>query len=292
MDARLVQGRPIESEVAADYVRGLGISTEGAVANVVRHASGSRALLQAFASVELSDVSGNIKRARAAKLEREIARRAFDEIGPALCMWLEHWVFESGRSEVCETDIATNYIVALRSAGVIAPAGDDVLTLFPYAGRQLWVAALGEYLESVVEPPALWAPLVSELFAFERELRGAIKRSLVKVGAFELALVPYSERILELARRDSVSAAVELSDIRSPLDWLTLSDLLKLAQDSAQSTSTSRICGYGSEDWARLAREVVPIRNRVAHMRLSRQGDLDTVRRCRRLWHRVMERHA
>jgi hypothetical protein len=96
---------------------------------------------------------------------------------------------------------------------------------------------------------------------------------------------------LELSRRDSVPAAVNVEDVRSPLDWLTLSDLLAVARESAASSPTSRVCGYSAEDWAKLDREIVPIRNRVAHMRLARQGDLDTVRRCRRLWNRVRQRH-
>lgn len=291
MDARLVQGRPIDPVSAGEYVRSLGVTVEEAVANVVKHSSGSRALLEAFASIELSTGSGNSKRAKALEAERNLAQRAFDEIGPLLCMWLEHWIFESGREEVYETDIATNYIVALRSAGVIAPSEGDAFVMFPHVHRELWTAVLGEYLESVVEPPILWAQLVSELFAFERELRFAIKSALVEAGTFESALIPYRERILELARRDSVPAAVDLRDVRSPLDWLTLSDLLRVAQENAQSRST-RMCGYGSEDWVRLAREIVPIRNRVAHMRLARQGDLETIRRCRRLWNRVLKCHA
>lgn len=292
MDARLVQGRPIDSESAAEYVRKLGVTAEEAVANVVRHSSGSRALLEAFASIELSEGSGNGKRAKALAAEKNIAGQTFDEIGPSLCMWLEHWIFESGREKVYDTDIATNYIVALRSAGVIAPADEDAFVMLPYVNRELWIAVLGEYLESVVEPPNHWAQLVGELFAFERELRCAIKRALVEAGTFESALIPHRERILELARRDSVPGAVDLSDVRSPLDWLTLSDLLTMAQEGAQSRSPSRMCGYGPEDWMRLAREIVPIRNRVAHMRLARQGDLDTVRRCRRLWNRVLNRHS
>jgi hypothetical protein len=207
-------------------------------------------------------------------------------------MWLEHWVFESGRDEIYETDIATNYIVARRSAGVIAPAGGDAFVIFPYANRDLWTVVLGEYLESVVEPPTPWPELVTELFAFERELRNAIKRALVAAGEFEAALIPYGERILELARRDSVPAAMDLGDVRSPLDWLTLSDLLEIAQDRAHASPTSRVCGYGREEWSKLYREIVPIRNRVAHMRLAKQGDLDTVRRCRRLWNRVLTRRA
>lgn len=283
VDASLVQGRPLDDEVASRYVRNLGVTDEIFIRNVVEHAGGSRAMLEAFTSIELSATSGNSKKGQAETVQKRVAGQTFEEIGSSLCMWLEHWVFESGREELYESDIATNFLIALRSAGVLAPAKDDAFTIFPYRNRYLWTAALGDYLESVVEPPALWQELVSELFAFERELRSSIKSALVEAGLLESALAPYRDRILELARRDSVPAAADLNDVRSPLDWLTLSDLLQVAQESARP----RVCGYAADRWEQISREMVPIRNRVAHMRLARQGDLEAVRRCRRLWKRV-----
>jgi hypothetical protein len=283
VDASLVQGRPMDEGAAARYVRNLGVVDEISIMNLVDHAGGSRALLEAFASIELSVTSGNAKKSRAEATQKRVAGQTFDEIGSSLCMWLEHWVFESGREELYESDIATNFLIALRSAGVLAPAKDDAFTIFPYRSRELWTAVLGDYLESVVEPPALWQELVSELFAFERELRSSIKSALVEAGMLESALAPYRDRILELARRDSVPAAADLNDVRSPLDWLTLSDLLRVAQEFARP----RMCGYAADRWDQISREMVPIRNRVAHMRLARQGDLEAVRRCRRLWKRV-----
>ena len=291
MDAALVQGRPLVGPQAAGYVRSLGVSSDQSIANVVEHSGGSRALLQAFALIELSTGSSNCKRARAADVERSIAERALAEIGPSLCTWLEHWVFESGRDEIYESDVATNYLVALRSAGVIAPSTDSAFVIFPFRNKQLWSDVLGEYLESVVEPPPLWAELVSELFAFERELRVAIRRAMADRRSLETAVAKHRSKILELARRDSVPSAIGLSDIRSPLDWLTLSDLVAVAQDLTLVSPTGRTCGYGLDDWGRLSQEIVPIRNRVAHMRLARKGDLETVRRCRRLWNRAYSRH-
>jgi hypothetical protein len=290
MDAHLLQGRPIDSGPAASYVRLLGVDQDQSIANIIDHSSGSRALLEAFTAIEMDDVPGNQKKAHAMRAESEVAHRVFDEIGPALCMWLDHWTFELARNEVHEQDILPNYILTLRSAGVIVPAEDDKFTIFPFKNRSLWNDVLGQYLESVVEPSASWSSTVGELFSFERELRRVLKQELVELGHFDTALIPYTGRILELARRDSVPAARSLSDVRSPLDWLTLSDLLDIAATNAASASDRRLCAYREDQWLELARDIVPIRNRIAHMRLAREGDFEKVRRCRRRWVHALAR--
>lgn len=292
MDAHLLQGRPIDSASAEDYVRRAGVDREESVANIIKHSSGSRALLEAFTAIERTHTPGNQKKANAIRAERKVAHRVFDEIGPALCMWLDHWTFELGRSEVHERDILPNHILALRSAGVIAPAGEEKFVIFPFKNKSLWDEALGQYLESVVEPPASWADTVAELFSFERELRRDLRHELVESGLFVAALSPYAGRILDLARRDSVPAAGSLSEVRSPLDWLTLSDLLDIAGTNAPSVPDRQLCAYGKDEWTNLAREIVPIRNRIAHMRLAREGDFEVVRRCHRRWLRARAREC
>lgn len=288
MDAQQIQGRPLDDQLAEAFLRARGITDQTAIDNVCRHAGGSRSLLQTFGSIHVSELSGNAKKAAAERAQRDLAMAVFEEIGPSLCMWLEHWVFESGRDELYDSDIATNFLVALRSAGVLAPGRDDAFSIFPFREPGIWSDVLGTYLESVVEPPHLWPELVSELFAFERELRHALKKALEAAGGLEAALQPHAAKILELARRDSVPAATCLGHVRSPLDWLTLSELLYVAEESARP----RLCGYTSDHWQKLSRDLVPIRNRVAHMRLARQGDLDAVRRFRRLWRRVNAMHS
>ena len=292
IDAHLVQGRPLPEGMASNYVQYIGVNDSTSIANIVQNSCGSRALLEQFAAIDLADHTGNVKRQLAEKVERALALRAFDEVGPSLCTWLEYWSFECGREKIDESDIANHYIVALRSAGLITPSSADSFAIFPMKQRQLWQESLGQYLESVVVPPPSWGSLATELFEFERKLRWDIKKELLRIQRFDLVLDKYGGKILDTARRDSIPGAASISDIRSPLDWLTLADLLDVAQEHAPSSSTSLLSGYSAIEWSELARVIVPIRNRVAHMRLPRQGDREALRKCRRHYELTAERRG
>lgn len=287
LDASGYSFRPLSAKQTADYVRSRGIGDIKAMQRLSDFASGSRALLECFCNIELSDAAGNAKLREASSSERIIALNCFQELGPSLCAWLEHWVFENASTVMESDDISEARLQALRLAGVVRPqdSGNDMLALLPMKNREQWVDALGEALELTTSPPIEWRRLVEQLFTLERDLRYFLRKELERIHGkyWATKILPAQEdQISALARRDTAPRVRKYSDIRSPLEWLTLNELLQLAEQQAV-TSASMVLGHGPEDWAELSRRVVPIRNRVAHMRLAREGDWQEIRNLRRM---------
>jgi len=273
-------------EESTDIVHRHEITEEKEVSNLVSYASGSRALLERFCAIQLSDESGNGKKTLAGQAERAVARTALEELGPSLCAWLEHWVYECGQDTLASDDIPANILQALRLAGLIRPRGttDGLLALLPMKNRTFWLDALGEVLEMVVKPPSEWLKLVEEVFQMERALRHDLREALeARYGSAwtQTAIPDREQQIILLARRDTTPRVESYADVRSPLDWLSLTDLLEVAAKES-GTGKERLLGHSSENWNDLSRSVVPIRNRIAHMRLARDGDWQTLRRLRR----------
>src|SRR5262249_43314101 len=117
----------------------------------------------------------------------------------------------------------------------------------------------------------------------ERSIRLLVSRRLVSIHGTDWSgsvLGHLGDRALSAARRDMSGVGTQVNEVPLPLDWLTLEDLFQLAGELA---SKDELGGMSTPDWDRLAQSVVPIRNRVSHMRLPRAGDLDKVRQANRL---------
>ena len=64
-----------------------------------------------------------------------------------------------------------------------------------------------------------------------------------------------------------------IDSVRDPLEWISLNELLSLVV-------SNKMKGLGIEGslWARFQNEVVPIRNRVGHMRLTSEQEAKRIR--------------
>ena len=78
--------------------------------------------------------------------------------------------------------------------------------------------------------------------------------------------------VLKRAQLDSSLSAVSVRELRDPLEWLTLSELLDII-------TSKRIGGLGValHIWQKFREQVLPIRNRLSHMRLLKSRDEETV---------------
>ncbi len=90
------------------------------------------------------------------------------------------------------------------------------------------------------------------------------------------ALGDRGTKALGLARNDTSVSTSSLDAMYRPLDWFLLEDLLDFAAEVA--TSHGKVRGVGASEWARLKVQMVPIRSRVAHMRLPMETDAAAVR--------------
>ena len=286
VDAFTFQIRPISHEGAVALARDFGVHEDAACQRIAEFASGHRALVELYSAVELADLSNTKKTDKAAEDELALARQCLRELGPALATWMEHWAFENGLEEIDPQDVPDTKHQALRCAGLVCKASSGRLRLLPFVRRELWIEALGTVLEEVDDPPEEWRQLAVELFSFERDVRRRLRSYFAREYGPDWApqvLASRAGKVIELAANNTSPRVTSLSDVRSPLDWLTLNDLLAVAMEQA-APKGRKVLSHDAEQWADLSRRLVPIRNRVAHMRLAREGDWQEVRRLRRLF--------
>lgn len=205
------------------------------------------------------------------------------ELGEGLLAALDHAFFEVGaqRPEDAIRNLRLNEAKELLHAGFLKDHDGDLQWGVENRGRELRDAISAAICNITSASPTL--PLVfSELFTHERLIRRAIRRKASEVWGsnWRKQVLPgdLAIRVLERAQGDVYPIARSVAELRDPLEWLTFPELMEVRR-------RSEIGGLGLTDaiWRRLSAEVSPIRNRVAHMRLLRDEDLDVIRQ----WHRI-----
>lgn len=161
---------------------------------------------------------------------------------------------------------------ALRGAGFIQADGTEVAwSIKAPQLKRLKVAAAQVCSESNTAGDWVASSFV-EIWTLERDLRNVIRVALMEKledGWRETCLpVHLRNDVLDRARKDTQPGANKLGDLRDPLEWLTTSELLDLRE-------LRELGGLGLEPylWTKLRSEIVPIRNKIAHMRLVSEQD-------------------
>jgi hypothetical protein len=252
-------------------------------ANVLEWSSGQLAFLRRFVAIARLEESNNQKYAHSRAALSEMFFRVAGQLGPDIATWLEYWIFEYQASHVGRIDIPDDILEALLGAGLVAV--DDragAVELLPGPWRDDAVAALRYYLDSVVEPPALWPELASTLFWLERAIRLAVLRAYSKRHDNEWRRhLPAGVAAKAVGRAQmEIPSYVDLEQTPNPLEWMTLTELREVVEEWCESDGS--LAGVNERTWRLLFQEVEPIRNRLAHMRLMRLGDLELLRRWRR----------
>jgi hypothetical protein len=282
-DAETVRLRLVNDELAKACVLPL-VEDEAAAERVIRFAGGSRALLEAFAAVDALAGGANEKRRAAAAAEKDVASRAWDQLGPDLLSLMDSWVFESCLEQISPEEVPNEAILSsLIGSGLVRMGERDLLQILPFQNRQIWIDSLADAVARCSKAPDSWMRVASELFSLERQLRSAVAVRLEEeFGATWKTdgLQEFADGLVELARRDGIASAVEVDRIRSPLDWMQLADLITVAE---RLCGVAPVLGLRADEWQRVRSDVLHVRHRIAHMRLLRAGDLEAVRRVHRL---------
>lgn len=282
-DAETVRLRLVNDEFAKACVLPV-VQDEGAAERVIRFARGSRALLEEFAAVDSMAGGANEKRRAAAAAEREVASRAWDQLGPDLLSLMDSWVFESCLEEISPEEVPNEAILSsLIGSGLVRMGDRDLVQILPFKNRQIWIESLAAAVARCSKAPDSWIRVASELFSLERQLRSAVAVRLeAEFGATWKTdgLQEFAAGLVELARRDGIASAVDVDRIRSPLDWMQLADLITVAE---RLCAVAPVLGLRADEWQRVRTDVLHVRHRIAHMRLLRAGDLEAVRRVHRL---------
>lgn len=136
--------------------------------------------------------------------------------------------------------------------------------------------AVAGALADITYPQTELADVVSGLWTIERLIRKALRDAAVdqhksgwrkKITRGDLAV-----KILQRAKGDAYLTATNISELRDPIEWLSLGELLEIVR-------SKNFGGLGVDEytWQRFNHELVPIRNRLSHMRLIKNRDKATV---------------
>jgi len=128
----------------------------------------------------------------------------------------------------------------------------------------------------MVEPPVDLADISNGLWFIERSIR--LKLRDYAISAFgskwrsQVLHGDLATKVLGRARFDAAVTALSVAELRDPIEWLSVGELL-------QVISHRTVGGLGQDTvlWEKFTAEIVPIRNRLSHMRLIKKGDRETV---------------
>lgn len=173
------------------------------------------------------------------------------------------------------TEIGPPVTDALRSAGLLHLAGEEPRL----ALGQLWrlKQAIADAMAEVVTPQSDLAAVSDGLWQIERIIRKFLRDAAVadspKKWRNQLLNATLAETVLGRARGDVNVTAVSVAELRDPIEWLTLGELLDLVQ-------SKKFGGLFWDEltWRLFKNDIVPIRNRLSHMRLLKRSDKATVR--------------
>lgn len=249
-----------------------------AAERIARFSGASVALAEFYLQLEFAEASGNEKVRRAGRFRDRVLLQAVQELGAGVLALLNHLVLESDTLDLPEDDLAAHHVAMLEAARLLRV--DDVagtVHLFePWRGEAK--DCLATALRSITSPPSEWEVLARKTFTFERTVRKMVMDTLIETEGtnWRTALGDRGAKAFGLARNDTNVSASSLDDMYTPLDWFLLEDLLDLAADLAGTLGSVR--GVRPNEWNRWKVQLVPIRNRVAHLRLPLETDIATVR--------------
>lgn len=200
------------------------------------------------------------------------------DLGADVLSCLDGLLFDLQQPRDIDADLATaSEWEALRGAGLFRlnpTSGKGTVCLPP----SRLMPALAEAISDVVEAQPALCDITAGLMNIERRLRRAVHRKAITQFGEKWRGQVVSEdvglRVLSRASSDAALSVSSVKALRDPLEWLTLGELLELIDSDGWPSRLNRSHQY----WQRFAHEVLPIRNRVSHMRLLRRADLATVR--------------
>jgi hypothetical protein len=210
----------------------------------------------------------------------ELLCRIVSELGTSLCATLDQLLFEH---KLTGPDVLT----ALEARQLEALEGSSLIARSTDGSHWTWNLphhlyplkdAVDKALIQQVEPHSDLPYIVTNLWIIERAIRAAIRDKALNAWKKD-----WRERclngdlpgkVLSRAQESAYMAARSMKEVRDPLEWLTLGELLQLRQRKEIGD-----LGIESGYWRKFTDEILPIRNRLAHMRSPHAGDrADTVK--------------
>lgn len=198
------------------------------------------------------------------------------ELGQGLVAALDHALFEVNPKGLDGLQfLSPRELEGLRGSGIIEVDTSGVPSLaLPSSVKELR-EAVAAHVSATVEPAEILGTVAPGLWFVERKIRNEVRNTaIVKFGDSwrGSCLGGLNAEVLRRAQLDASVAAKSVSDLRDPLEWLTLSELMELVRSEKFDN-----LGVEPAIWRKLQEQLVPIRNRIAHVRMLKVGDDETV---------------
>lgn len=211
---------------------------------------------------------------------------ALSELGLEVAASLDHALFEAMQApDDALGTLSPRELEALVCAGLIA-VGDGTYRWTVPKRMMEFRQALADTLARSTEVQEVLPEVFQVLWGLERQVRAAMRRRAVAAWGDKWRRQALNgdlvDKVLERATSDAYVAAKSLAEIRDPFEWLTFGELLALRDQRIEYGQL----GLEKPVWRQFAIQILPIRNRLSHMRLLRPGDLTIVRQ----WSMVMSR--
>lgn len=213
-----------------------------------------------------------------------LLEQALRELGPEVCASLDRAVYEGLLvGEDALGALNARELEALEGAGITSRNGLARTWNFPRHLVQL-KQALDEVLADQLEPQLQLARVSEGLWKIERMIRREVRRRAVHAWGecwrTQCLTGDLPGKVIERATESAYLSANSVKQIRDPLEWLTLGELLGLKERSQIGD-----LGVSNTLWRQFRAQVMPIRNRLAHMRTLQPEDASDVTK----WLRVLE---
>lgn len=205
----------------------------------------------------------------------EVFHASLSELGLSALAALDHAIFESMSGPNFGEYLQNSELEAIRCAGLIVLDGTDSVFTISHRFIEFREAVAGA-LASTTTPQDDLGNVISGLWVIERMIRKALRESALSQDnnrwRKNLTHGDLTEKVLGRANSDTYLTAKSVAELRDPIEWLTLGELLEVAR-------SKKFEGLGIQSyvWERFNTELVPIRNRISHMRLLKKGDKATV---------------
>jgi hypothetical protein len=202
--------------------------------------------------------------------------QAIRELGEAACAELDALVFEDDDEPELAT-MAEPLRDALLSAGMAVSTGDELRWAFNDAWTRVR-SALSDVIAGMRTPQPEFAQVSANCWAVERLVKQALRaRAMTLWGPSwqaELLTEVLGKTAVSRANKGSHAAAVDLGDLRDPLEWLSLAETLDLRAESEVGS-----LGVSEAMWKKLQSDLLPVKDRVERSQLMRKNDADVARR-------------
>ncbi|WP_214056003.1 MULTISPECIES: hypothetical protein [Actinomycetes] len=207
-----------------------------------------------------------------------VYRTSLTELGVAVLASLDRAMYDGqlGPSAIFDV-LDAREIEALRGAGIaLCCEGDPYALTAPLRFGELR-EELATTLAEQLEPQSELDEIASDLWTIERTIRLALRSAaVIKFGNKWRGSVLHGDlngKVLGRAMIDGSVSIKSSKELRDPIEWLSLGELIEIVTSNQFDN-----LGLAPVVWTKFGQDVIPVRNRLSHMRHFKHGDRSVVR--------------